>query len=118
MPENLLVPAVNSPIHKSPITVRLASPRGFCAGVERAIRTVEEALAHYGAPIFVRHEIVHNTHVVARLKAMGAIFVESLDDVPCDRPVVFSAHGAPPSAHREAGQRKLVKIDATCPLVL
>ena len=103
---------------KPPITVRLASPRGFCAGVERAIRTVEEALSVHGAPVYVRHEIVHNTHVVARLSAMGAVFVESIDAVPGDRPVVFSAHGAPKSAHDEAAARKLVKIDATCPLVL
>jgi 4-hydroxy-3-methylbut-2-enyl diphosphate reductase len=103
---------------KPPVTVRLASPRGFCAGVERAIRTVEEALALHGAPVYVRHEIVHNMHVVARLSAMGAIFIESLRDVPADRPVVFSAHGAPQSAHDEAATRKLIKIDATCPLVL
>lgn len=103
---------------KPPITVRLASPRGFCAGVERAIRTVEETLARYGAPVYVRHEIVHNTHVVARLSAMGAVFIENLDAVPADRPVVFSAHGAPKAAHAEAASRNLVKIDATCPLVL
>ena len=102
---------------KPRITVRLASPRGFCAGVERAIRTVEEALALHGAPVYVRHEIVHNRHVVARLSAMGAIFIESLADVPGDRPVVFSAHGAPQSAHNEAATRALIKIDATCPLV-
>jgi 4-hydroxy-3-methylbut-2-en-1-yl diphosphate reductase len=104
--------------NKPPVTVRLASPRGFCAGVERAIRTVEETLARYGAPVYVRHEIVHNTHVVARLAAMGAIFVDDIDSVPADRPVVFSAHGAPQSAHDEAASRNLVKIDATCPLVL
>ena len=112
---------------KPPITVRLASPRGFCAGVERAIRTVEETLARYGAPVYVRHEIVHNTHVVARLtaatlhdrlSAMGAVFIENLDAVPADRPEVFSAHGAPKAAHAEAASRNLVKIDATCPLVL
>ncbi len=101
-----------------PITVRLASPRGFCAGVERAIKTVEESLARYGAPVYVRHEIVHNVHVVARLAAMGAVFVETLDQVPADRPVVFSAHGAPQSAHDAAARRALTKIDATCPLVL
>lgn len=99
------------------LKVRLASPRGFCAGVERAIRTVEETLKLHGAPVYVRHEIVHNKHVVARLAAMGAIFVEELDAVPQDRPVVFSAHGAPKSAHEEAARRNLVKIDATCPLV-
>lgn len=103
---------------KPPILVRLASPRGFCAGVERAIRTVEEALAVYGAPVYVRHEIVHNTHVVARLAAMGAVFVESVDAAPGDRPIVFSAHGAPQAAHAKADARQLVKIDATCPLVL
>lgn len=103
--------------HRPPIMVRLASPRGFCAGVERAIRTVEEALALHGAPVYVRHEIVHNVHVVARLSSMGAVFVESLKDVPADRPVVFSAHGAPRSAHDEAASRNLIKIDATCPLV-
>ncbi|WDI31411.1 4-hydroxy-3-methylbut-2-enyl diphosphate reductase [Hyphococcus flavus] len=100
------------------LTVRLASPRGFCAGVERAIRTVEDTLSQYGRPVFVRHEIVHNVHVVSRLAAMGAVFVESLDEVPSDRPVVFSAHGAPISAHQKADSRHLVKIDATCPLVL
>lgn len=104
--------------NKPPATVRLSSPRGFCAGVERAIRTVEEALARYGAPVYVRHEIVHNTHVVARLSAMGAVFIEDLGAAPADRPVVFSAHGAPQSAHDEAAARGLVKIDATCPLVL
>lgn len=103
---------------KPPITVRLASPRGFCAGVERAIRTVEEALSIYGAPVYVRHEIVHNVHVVARLAAMGAVFVESVDDAPDDRPIVFSAHGAPKAAHDKANARQLIKIDATCPLVL
>lgn len=107
-----------SPTEKPPILVRLASPRGFCAGVERAIRTVEEALAIYGAPVYVRHEIVHNTHVVARLAAMGAVFVDSVDDAPADRPIVFSAHGAPKAAHDKAEARAFVKIDATCPLVL
>lgn len=114
----LMKTAADSRDAKPPVTVRLASPRGFCAGVERAIRTVEETLARYGAPVYVRHEIVHNTHVVARLSAMGAVFVESLDAVPADRPVVFSAHGAPKSAHAEAAARNLVKVDATCPLVL
>lgn len=104
--------------HKTPLTVRLSAPRGFCAGVERAIRTVEAALAQYGAPVYVRHEIVHNKHVVARLSAMGAIFVETLDKVPADRPVIFSAHGAPKAAHEEAKNLKLFAIDATCPLVL
>ena len=104
--------------HKSTLTVRMASPRGFCAGVERAIRTVEEALQIHGAPVYVRHEIVHNRHVVDRLRAMGAIFIEDLKDAPDDRPVIFSAHGAPQSAHNEAAARNMVSIDATCPLVL
>ena len=103
---------------KKPLTVRLAAPRGFCAGVERAIRTVEETLAHYGAPVYVRHEIVHNKHVVDRLTAMGAVFVETVDAVEEGRPVIFSAHGAPRAAHEEASARKLTAIDATCPLVL
>jgi 4-hydroxy-3-methylbut-2-enyl diphosphate reductase len=107
----------NDPTAKAPLTVRLASPRGFCAGVERAVRTVEEALARFGAPIFVRHEIVHNRHVVRRLEAMGAVFVEDLALVPGGRPVIFSAHGAPQSAYAEAGARNLMTIDATCPLV-
>lgn len=105
-------------IDKPPLTVRLASPRGFCAGVERAVRTVEDALARFGAPIFVRHEIVHNRHVVRRLEAMGAIFVEELGVVPAGRPVIFSAHGAPQAAYAEADQRNLKTIDATCPLVI
>ncbi len=100
-----------------PLTVRLAAPRGFCAGVERAIRTAEETLALYGAPVYVRHEIVHNKHVVERLTAMGAVFVETLDGIPIDRPVIFSAHGAPQTAHDEAAERNLNAIDATCPLV-
>jgi hypothetical protein len=80
---------------KPELIVRLASPRGFCAGVERAVRTVEDALARYGAPIFVRHEIVHNRHVVRRLEAMGAVFLESLEGAPAGRPVIFSAHRDP-----------------------
>ncbi len=99
------------------LTVRLASPRGFCAGVERAIRAVEEALARYGAPVFVRHEIVHNLHVVRRLQAMGAVFVGNLGDVAPGRPVIFSAHGAPRAAFNDAVARGLQTIDATCPLV-
>ncbi len=102
---------------KPDLTVRLASPRGFCAGVERAVRAVEDALSRFGAPIFVRHEIVHNRHVVRRLEAMGAVFVESLDGVPAGRPVIFSAHGAPKAAFDEAEARRLLTIDATCPLV-
>ncbi len=103
---------------KLPLKVRLAAPRGFCAGVERAIRTVEETLAMYGAPVYVRHEIVHNKHVVERLAAMGAVFVDELNEAPSDRPVIFSAHGAPRAAHAEAAARNLIAIDATCPLVL
>lgn len=102
---------------KRRLRVRLASPRGFCAGVERAIRTVEEALSRYGAPVYVRHEIVHNAHVVARLKAMGAVFVEDVAEAPADRPIIFSAHGAPRAAHAEAEARAMTMIDATCPLV-
>ena len=104
--------------NKSALTIRLAAPRGFCAGVERAVRTVEETLAVHGAPVYVRHEIVHNKHVVERLGAMGAIFVDELKDIPDDRPVVFSAHGAPQSVHTEAAARNMIAIDATCPLVL
>ena len=99
------------------LIVRLASPRGFCAGVERAVLTVEKTLKEYGAPVYVRHEIVHNRHVVERLAKMGAIFIEDLADADDDRPIVFSAHGAPKSAHADARARNLLKIDATCPLV-
>ncbi|MBT8473451.1 MAG: 4-hydroxy-3-methylbut-2-enyl diphosphate reductase [Marinicaulis sp.] len=100
------------------LTVMLASPRGFCAGVERAIKTVEKALARFGAPVYVRHEIVHNRHVVERLATMGAIFIEDLSEADPSRPIVFSAHGAPRAAHDDAEARNLLKIDATCPLVL
>jgi 4-hydroxy-3-methylbut-2-enyl diphosphate reductase len=99
------------------LSVALASPRGFCAGVERAILIVERAIEKYGAPIYVRHEIVHNRVVVEGLEAKGAIFVEELDDVPPGRPVVFSAHGVPKSVPRDAMNRQLLHIDATCPLV-
>lgn len=100
------------------LTVLLAGPRGFCAGVDRAIRIVEEALRRHGAPVYVRHEIVHNRFVVESLAAKGAIFVEELDEVPDDgRPVVFSAHGVPKSVPAEAARRKLFAVDATCPLV-
>ncbi|OFW99142.1 MAG: 4-hydroxy-3-methylbut-2-enyl diphosphate reductase [Alphaproteobacteria bacterium RIFCSPHIGHO2_12_FULL_63_12] len=102
----------------SAVLVRLAAPRGFCAGVERAVRTVEEALAAFGPPVFVRHEIVHNAHVVNRLKAMGAVFIEDLASVAPGRPVIFSAHGAPRAAYDDANARALMAIDATCPLVL
>ncbi len=99
------------------LRVLLAGPRGFCAGVDRAIRVVEEALRRYGAPVYVRHEIVHNRTVVEELEAKGAIFVEDLGEVPADAHVVFSAHGVPKSVPEEAERRKLVYLDATCPLV-
>ncbi|OHB30679.1 MAG: 4-hydroxy-3-methylbut-2-enyl diphosphate reductase [Phenylobacterium sp. RIFCSPHIGHO2_01_FULL_69_31] len=102
---------------RPPLTVLLASPRGFCAGVDRAIQIVERAIEKYGAPVYVRHEIVHNRHVVDRLKALGAIFVEELDECPADRPVVFSAHGVPKSVPADAKARKMLYLDATCPLV-
>jgi 4-hydroxy-3-methylbut-2-en-1-yl diphosphate reductase len=97
--------------------VLLAAPRGYCAGVDRAVITVEKALEHYGPPIYVRKQIVHNMHVVDTLEARGAIFVEELDEVPEGATVVFSAHGVAPSVHTEARQRSLKSIDATCPLV-
>ncbi len=102
---------------KKPLTILLASPRGFCAGVERAIQIVEQAIARYGRPVYVRHEIVHNRHVVEKLEAKGAVFVDELDEVPCDRPVVFSAHGVPKAVPAEACRRNLLYVDATCPLV-
>src|SRR5260370_9287183 len=100
-----------------PLTILLASPRGFCAGVERAILIVERAIERYGAPVYVRHEIVHNRCVVEDLEAKGAIFVDELDEVPDDRPVVFSAHGVPKTVPAEAARRNLIYVDATCPLV-
>ena len=100
-----------------PLKLLIAAPRGFCAGVDRAIEIVERALTKYGAPVYVRHEIVHNRYVVDSLKAKGAIFVEELDEVPNDAPVVFSAHGVPKSVPAEAERRKLLYVDATCPLV-
>ncbi|WP_430423950.1 4-hydroxy-3-methylbut-2-enyl diphosphate reductase [Phenylobacterium sp.] len=102
---------------RPPLTVLLASPRGFCAGVDRAIQIVERAIGKYGAPVYVRHEIVHNRHVVDRLKALGAVFVEELDECPTDRPVVFSAHGVPKAVPAEAKARQMLYLDATCPLV-
>jgi 4-hydroxy-3-methylbut-2-enyl diphosphate reductase len=99
------------------LTLLLASPRGFCAGVDRAIQIVERAIAKYGAPVYVRHEIVHNRHVVERLRGMGAIFVEDLAEAPDDRPVVFSAHGVPKDVPEEAQRRRMIYLDATCPLV-
>src|SRR5215471_6383651 len=102
---------------KKLLTILLASPRGFCAGVERAIQIVERAIERYGRPVYVRHEIVHNRFVVEGLEARGAIFVEELDEVPDDRPVVFSAHGVPKAVPAEAERRHLLYVDATCPLV-
>ncbi|MBC7165128.1 MAG: 4-hydroxy-3-methylbut-2-enyl diphosphate reductase [Roseovarius sp.] len=102
---------------KPPLTLCLAAPRGFCAGVDRAIRIVEMALEKWGAPVYVRHEIVHNKYVVDDLRARGAVFVEELDDCPDDRPVIFSAHGVPKSVPREAARREMLFVDATCPLV-
>ncbi|BAT19279.1 MULTISPECIES: 4-hydroxy-3-methylbut-2-enyl diphosphate reductase [Asaia] len=99
------------------LRVLLAGPRGFCAGVDRAIRVVEEAIRRYGAPVYVRHEIVHNRTVVENLEEQGAIFVEELDEVPADGHVVFSAHGVPKSVPAEAQRRNLLYLDATCPLV-
>jgi len=100
-----------------PLRVLIAAPRGFCAGVDRAIQIVELALERFGAPVFVRHEIVHNRFVVDRLREMGAVFVDELDEVPDDRPVVFSAHGVPKSVPEQAQSRDLTYVDATCPLV-
>lgn len=100
-----------------PLRVLIAAPRGFCAGVDRAIQIVELALERFGPPVYVRHEIVHNRFVVERLRQMGAKFVEELDDVPDDRPVVFSAHGVPKSVPAAAQARNLTYVDATCPLV-
>ena len=102
---------------KRPLNVRLATPRGFCAGVDRAIQIVERAIERFGAPVYVRHEIVHNRHVVERLKALGAVFVRELDECPDDRPVVFSAHGVPKSVPAAARAREMLFLDATCPLV-
>ncbi len=102
---------------RRPLTLLIAAPRGFCAGVDRAITIVERAIAKYGAPVYVRHEIVHNRFVVDGLRAQGAIFVEELDEVPDDRPVVFSAHGVPKVVPQNAEARGLDFLDATCPLV-
>ncbi len=107
--------AENTPLH--PLTVLVAEPRGFCAGVDRAIQIVERALEKYGAPVYVRHEIVHNRFVVENLESQGAIFVEELDEVPDDAHVIFSAHGVPKSVPSNAEARGLAYLDATCPLV-
>jgi 4-hydroxy-3-methylbut-2-enyl diphosphate reductase len=102
---------------KPALTIYLAAPRGFCAGVDRAIKIVEMALEKWGAPVYVRHEIVHNKFVVDSLRDKGAIFVEELSDCPDDRPVIFSAHGVPKLVPAEAERRNMVYVDATCPLV-
>ncbi|MET3601516.1 4-hydroxy-3-methylbut-2-enyl diphosphate reductase [Martelella mangrovi] len=105
---------------KGPLTIRLCGPRGFCAGVDRAIQIVVLALKRYGAPVYVRHEIVHNRYVVEGLEALGAVFVEELDEIPAEhreQPVVFSAHGVPKSVPADAEKRNLFYLDATCPLV-
>ena len=102
---------------KPPLTLYLAAPRGFCAGVDRAIKIVEMALVKWGAPVYVRHEIVHNKYVVDDLRAKGAVFVEELAECPADRPVIFSAHGVPRAVPAEAARREMVYVDATCPLV-
>jgi len=100
-----------------PLTLYLAAPRGFCAGVDRAIKIVELAIEKWGAPVYVRHEIVHNKFVVDGLRAKGAVFVEELDECPTDRPVIFSAHGVPKAVPAEAASRNMIAVDATCPLV-
>ena len=102
---------------KPPLTIYLAAPRGFCAGVDRAIKIVEMALEKWGAPVYVRHEIVHNKFVVDGLRDKGAVFVEELDECPPDRPVIFSAHGVPKAVPAAARQREMIYVDATCPLV-
>jgi 4-hydroxy-3-methylbut-2-en-1-yl diphosphate reductase len=106
-----------SMLNRPPLRILIAAPRGFCAGVDRAIQIVELALERFGPPVFVRHEIVHNRFVVDRLRELGAIFVDELDEVPDDRPVVFSAHGVPRSVPARAQARGLTYVDATCPLV-
>lgn len=102
---------------KPALSLYLAAPRGFCAGVDRAIKIVEMAIEKWGAPIYVRHEIVHNKYVVDSLREKGAVFVEELDEAPTDRPVIFSAHGVPKAVPAEAARREMIYVDATCPLV-
>ncbi|MCW2538485.1 MAG: putative 4-hydroxy-3-methylbut-2-enyl diphosphate reductase [Frankiales bacterium] len=109
--------SASTPVTEPRKRVLIAKPRGYCAGVDRAVQTVEMALGHYGAPVYVRKQIVHNLHVVRTLEAQGAIFVEETDEVPEGGVVVFSAHGVAPVVHAEAAQRQLRTIDATCPLV-
>jgi 4-hydroxy-3-methylbut-2-enyl diphosphate reductase len=110
-------PMLNRTTPRPQLRVLIAAPRGFCAGVDRAIQIVELALERFGAPVYVRHEIVHNRFVVDRLRELGAVFVDELDEVPDDRPVVFSAHGVPKAVPAEAQSRGLTYVDATCPLV-
>ncbi len=102
---------------QAPLNIYLAAPRGFCAGVDRAIKIVEKTLQKYGAPVFVRHEIVHNRHVVESLEQKGAVFVSEVSDAPHDRPIIFSAHGVAKSVPAEAKARQMIYVDATCPLV-
>ncbi|MSZ76214.1 MAG: 4-hydroxy-3-methylbut-2-enyl diphosphate reductase [Actinobacteria bacterium] len=116
MSTDMGMPPILSP-QEAEKAVLLAAPRGYCAGVDRAVVTVEQALDLYGSPVYVRKQIVHNKHVVADLEARGAIFVEELDEVPPGETVVFSAHGVSPEVHRQAAERDLKTIDATCPLV-
>lgn len=104
-------------VEPNSIKILLANPRGFCAGVDRAIKIVELAIKKFGAPVYVRHEIVHNRYVVEGLESIGAVFVDELDEVPDDAPVVFSAHGVPKSVPAEAERREMIYVDATCPLV-
>ncbi|MFN7633885.1 MAG: 4-hydroxy-3-methylbut-2-enyl diphosphate reductase, partial [Acetobacteraceae bacterium] len=101
-----------------PLTILLAGPRGFCAGVDRAIQIVERAIERFGTPVYVRHEIVHNRFVVDTLRAKGAVFVEELDAVPDDRPVVFSAHGVPKAVPDEARRRNMIYLDASCSILI
>ena len=108
---------INMPKTSAVKEIHLANPRGFCAGVDRAIEMVELALKKWGSPIYVRHEIVHNKHVVHDLKKKGAVFVEELNECPVDRPVIFSAHGVPKAVPEEAEKRQMLFVDATCPLV-
>jgi 4-hydroxy-3-methylbut-2-enyl diphosphate reductase len=108
---------MTEPAAAPPLTLFLAAPRGFCAGVDRAIKIVEMALEKWGAPVYVRHEIVHNRFVVDGLRAKGAVFVEELEECPDDRPVIFSAHGVPRAVPAEAARREMIYVDATCPLV-
>jgi len=111
------MPMPQPPLSQPPLTLYLAAPRGFCAGVDRAIKIVELAIAKWGAPVYVRHEIVHNKYVVDSLREQGAVFVEELDEAPDDRPVIFSAHGVPKSVPAAAQARQMIAVDATCPLV-